>query len=73
MTLREYIKSLEVGNIVTLLDTSNERERMAVVRKIHGKAGRPIGLQVFVTRFNSLFELDRDGKTNLGRFKLLVP
>ena len=68
-----YLNTLEPGDSVTILDTSNNREREGVVRRLKGKPSKRTGVQVYVIRFNSLFDLDKDGLTNLGRFRLVVP
>ena len=73
LTAKEYMDSLSPGDPVEVLDTSNNRIREAAVRRVIGVRGQVKGVDVYVLRFRRVFELDHEGKTNLGRFKLVIP
>lgn len=58
-------RSLVVGDKVTVLDTSNDKQLEGFVRIIEGRL-----VQVYVTRFKNNIWFDEGGTTRLGRFKL---
>ncbi len=72
MTMQDYLKTLEPGSDVMVLDTSNDRERTATVRRLFGPRSRRHGVEVYVHRFQTLMTMNKDGMTSMGRFRLLT-
>ena len=61
---------MKAGDSVTVLDTSNDRHREGVVRRVIEHKEGWTEAHVWVPRFNRIFVF-RNGETNLGRFKLI--
>ena len=72
-TMTEYLDQLSPGDFVEVLDTSNNRLRDGAVRRVIGVKGQVKGVDIYMIRFKRVFEFDKDGKTNLGRFWIQVP